>query len=186
MSGPEANRSRAAARAIGIAAIVILAACSRPPPDTATGTALLQPFKAEMKQALQAGLAQGPVEAIDVCRVRAPDIAAALSREGVRVGRSSHRLRNPNNVAPDWADEILRQYLADESTRGPVAVRLADARIGHAEPIVVQPLCLVCHGEVLAPDLADAIASAYPEDRATGFKEGDLRGIFWVEYPEER
>lgn len=167
-------------------ALAIAGACSRPPPDTATGAALLQPFKVEMKQALQAGLSQGPIAAIDVCSNRAPEIAAALSKDGVRLGRTSHRLRNPGNTAPDWAREILDEYLGDASARSPVAVRLPGGRIGHAEPIVAQPLCLVCHGESLAPDLADAIASAYPEDRATGFKDGDLRGIFWVEYPEER
>lgn len=168
------------------ATFAIAAGCSRPPPDTAAGVAILQPFKVEMKQALQAGLAEGPVAAIDVCRVRAPEIAGELSKDGVRLGRTSHKLRNPDNTAPDWANEILDEYLGDASARSPVAVRLPGKRIGHAEPIVAQPLCLVCHGETLAPDLADAIGRAYPQDRATGFKEGDVRGIFWVEYPEVR
>ena len=104
----------------------------------------------------------------------------------MRLGRTSHRLRNPDNTAPAWANQILDTYLDDPSARSPVAVRLPEGRIGHAEPIVVQPLCLVCHGESLAPDLAGEIAAAYPNDRATGFKTGDLRGIFWVEYPERQ
>jgi hypothetical protein len=28
-----------------------------------------------------------------------------------------------------------------------------------------------------------AHAAKYPKDQATGFKEGDLRGWFWVEVP---
>ena len=30
------------------------------------------------------------------------------------------------------------------------------------------------------PDVAAHIAQAYPEDQATGFEVGDLRGVFWV------
>jgi hypothetical protein len=49
---------------------------------------------------------------------------------------------------------------------------------------VLQPLCVACHGKFLAPDVAAIIEEAYPEDQATGFEVGDLRGVFWVEYPE--
>jgi hypothetical protein len=54
---------------------------------------------------------------------------------------------------------------------------------GYVEPIGIKPLCLACHGEALAPDVAARIGELYPKDRATGFTEGDLRGVFWVEYP---
>jgi hypothetical protein len=46
-------------------------------------------------------------------------------------------------------------------------------------------LCLVCHGETLAPEIAAQIAAQYPEDQATGFADGDLRGVFWVEFPSD-
>lgn len=151
--------------------------------DLSRGAAQLAPFKRELQAALQAGLAQGPVEAIAACRVKAPEIAQSLSHEGVRVGRASHRLRNPANVAPDWAAPILAAYVADASDRTPRAVPLGDGRVGYVEPILVQPPCLVCHGESLAPPVAARIAELYPADRATGFRVGDLRGVFWVELP---
>ena len=182
--GRNATCYRVVRTAIALALATIAAACAKSLPDTETGAAILQPFKVELKQALEAGLAEGPAEAIDVCRVRAPRIAASLSTNGVRLGRTSHKLRNPENIAPAWANDILNTYLEDAAARKPVAVRLADGRVGHAEPIIVQSLCLVCHGEAPAPHIAEAIAGAYPEDRATGFRVGDLRGIFWVEYPE--
>ena len=56
--------------------------------------------------------------------------------------------------------------------------------MGYAEPIIVQPMCLACHGESLAPEIAAKISEAYPDDQATGFKVGDFRGVFWVEFPE--
>jgi hypothetical protein len=99
------------------------------------------------------------------------------------VGRASHRLRNPANVPPEWVAPILDAYVASSADRAPRAVPLADGRWGYVEPILLQPPCLACHGETLAPDVASRIAALYPDDRATGFRVGDLRGVFWIEYP---
>lgn len=152
-------------------------------PAGTRGAAYLAPFKQQLKRELQDGLAHGPFTAIDACKVEAPRIADSLSREGIRLGRTSHRLRNPDNAAPAWVEPILDVYLAGEEHRAPRTVPLADNREGYVEPIVLQPLCLACHGESLAPDVESQINALYPDDEATGFKVGDLRGVFWVEYP---
>lgn len=165
----------------------MMAACAVHADETelARGAELLAPFKQDLQQALKSGLAEGPAEAIQVCRVKAPGIADALSGAGVRMGRSSHRLRNPDNTAPEWVSAIMRAYLDDPSSRTPQAVELADNRWGYAEPIIVQPVCLTCHGSELAPEVAARISELYPEDRAVGFETGDLRGVFWLEFPGE-
>ena len=147
------------------------------------GAELLLPFKKEMKSALIAGLEQGPEEAISVCRERAPEIADSLMQDGIRLGRSSHRLRNPANAAPDWVRPLMQMYLDDDKIPGPTIVGLADDQWGYVEPIATQPLCLACHGEALAPSIAEQIEALYPEDRATGFKADELRGVFWLEFP---
>ena len=57
------------------------------------------------------------------------------------------------------------------------------------EPVFYRPIrigvdvCLKCHGdaESLAPEVSDRLAELYPDDRATGFAMGDLRGAFVVE-----
>lgn len=154
--------------------------------DLAYGAELLAPLKGELKHALMAGMQHGPLNAISVCKDTAPAIAASLSVDGVEIGRTSHRLRNPANSAPDWVDPILRKYLDEESVRAPTVVSLKNNRQGYIEPIVVAPLCLACHGETLEPDVAAHINEAYPEDQATGFDVGDLRGVYWVEYPAEK
>ena len=41
-------------------------------------------------------------------------------------------------------------------------------------------VCLNCHGTKIAPEVSQALAGLYPEDRATGFNEGDIRGAFVV------
>jgi hypothetical protein len=46
--------------------------------------------------------------------------------------------------------------------------------------IPTAPVCTTCHGATVAPDVAAAIAARYPEDRATGFSPGDLRGAFSI------
>ena len=152
--------------------------------ESARGAELLLPFKQELKQALVAGMQEGPLNAISVCRDQAPAIAESLSIEGVQMGRTSHRLRNPDNSAPAWVDTVLQAYLGEEQGRAPRLITLLNDRLGYVEPIATQPLCLACHGKSLAPDVAAHIAEAYPEDQATGFEAGDLRGVFWVEYPE--
>jgi hypothetical protein len=146
------------------------------------GAELLKPFKQQMMGALKAGLAEGPAAAVQACSVQAPDIAAALSRDGVEMGRSTHRPRNPANAGPDWAADVLRDYLAGDDWT-PRTVPLGPGREGYVEPIETQALCLLCHGSNLAPDVAEMIRRQYPDDEATGFAEGDLRGVFWVSYP---
>jgi hypothetical protein len=148
------------------------------------GAELLAPLKIELKQALVAGMAKGPLNAISVCKDLAPAIADSLSIEGVEMGRTSHRLRNPANSAPDWVSPVIETYLGEDSDRVPKVVSLANNREGYVEPIMIKPLCLACHGSTLAPDVAAHLSEAYPEDVATGFDVGDLRGVYWVEYPE--
>jgi hypothetical protein len=146
------------------------------------GAQLLAPFKQSLQGALREGLAESPVHAIGICQVQAPRIAESLSADNVRVGRSSHRLRNPANTAPDWVSPVLQEYLDSNEQREPRTVDLAGNQIGYVEPIVMQPMCITCHGDNLAPDITTSIQALYPEDRATGFAVGDLRGVFWVEF----
>ena len=149
---------------------------------------LLAPFKANLKQELVTAMQQGPVEAIAACNTAAPAIAESLSVDGVRMGRSSHRLRNPENTAPEWLAAPMNRF-ADlgihSDSEGKVlflVTELEDGRTGYAEPIYIQPLCLTCHGETLTPELEARISELYPNDQATGFRTGDFRGMFWVEF----
>jgi hypothetical protein len=176
-------------RSIAAALVAIAAAAALGAGDEAAlarGAAIVEPFRRELLQALKEGLARGPVEAISACRIQAPRIAQSLSRDGVIVGRTSHRLRNPDNAPRAWVRPLLDAYLADPAQRGARAVTLGDGRWGYVEPIGVQPLCLTCHGESLSPAVADSIAALYPGDRAIGFRAGDFRGLFWAEFPGSR
>ena len=153
-------------------------------PEVMTGPEILAPFKRDLQQALLNGLAQGPEEAVAVCKLKAPEIADALSLNGVRLGRTSNRLRNPSNIGPEWVAPILESYVNNPSDREPRTVSVSNNRSGYVEPIILQPVCLSCHGSSLSPEVSSRITEAYPEDHATGYQVGDLRGVFWVEFPD--
>ena len=167
----------------GVMLVLASTACAEEPADRgARGAELLAPFKAELKAALVQGMQSGPAEAVTVCRDQAPQIAAALSADGVSMGRSSHRLRNPDNAPREWLAPIVAAFADGSFDLEPQIVDIGDGVTGYVEPIVVQPLCLTCHGKEIDPELAARIAELYPDDRATGFAAGDFRGVFWVEF----
>lgn len=123
----------------------------------------------------------GPSRAIVVCKSDAPRLAAEVGEEyGVTISRTSHRLRNPQNSAPPWA-----QHAVDQQVTEPSYFALDDAHLGVLLPIRMMPACVLCHGpkDEIVPEVRAALVSHYPEDQATGFREGDLRGWFWIDVP---
>lgn len=168
--------------------LLAVAACGgRPEPvseaDVEKAQAALRPFKQELTTALTGAMEQGPEHALDVCQLRAPEIASELSKEGLVMGRTGHRLRNPANAPAPWMKPLLAAYQDDPQARAPRAVRLDDGGFGYVEPIYVKPLCLTCHGKTLSPSVREKIATLYPDDQAIGFEEGDFRGLFWMTMP---
>lgn len=170
-------------------ALAALAACNRnaAPPVTDEAVAekaraALAPFKKNLRDELQTALQRSPVEAIDVCAQRAPDLARAASHDGVLVGRSAHKLRNPDNAPRPWLgpvmDDLAKQPSGSAASR---VVTLPDGRRGYAEAIWIAAPCLTCHGDNLAAPVADKLRERYPNDAARGFHAGDLRGVFWAE-----
>lgn len=146
-------------------------------------------LKGELGAAIEKG---GPVAAIDVCHTRAPAIAARLSAEsGATVGRTALKVRNAANAPDDVQRAVLEQFAGDMAAgrvEGPLEAAFEIKRDGGIErhylrAIPTEALCLTCHGEALAPELAAAIARDYPDDQATGFKLGELRGAFRVVWP---
>lgn len=141
----------------------------------------LAPLKQGLMSTLQSALAEGPVAAVDACRLAAPGIAEGAATDVYTVGRTSDRLRNPDNAPEPWMVPLLARY--QETPADPPAgtvVALEGGRIGYVEPIHVKPLCTTCHGTSVDPALLAHIRERYPEDRATGYSVGDFRGLFWV------
>jgi hypothetical protein len=140
-------------------------------------------LKRQLTGAVEAAVAAGGAAgAIDVCATTAPTLTAALSGPTLTIGRSSARLRNPGNAPRPWVQPLLAELeRVPAPQRGPRTVELADHTLGVVLPIVAGKLCLQCHGTEVAPDVRAALDRRYPKDQATGYREGDLRGVFWIE-----
>ncbi len=130
----------------------------------------------------------GPVAAVAVCNVAAPEIADQVSSESAAVGRTALRVRNPDNAPDKWEAAILQKF-EQRVENGEDAAQIeyseildngGQRRFRYMKAIPTGGLCLTCHGSDLAPELRERIAKLYPDDQATGFSAGELRGAFTV------
>jgi hypothetical protein len=180
---------RGSGGALALVACTLIIGCGgrpAPVPDAEVERAreVVAAYKQELVETLVAALNEGgPAGAIAACREAAPEIAAARTAAGVQVGRTSHRLRNPENAPPPWVAPLLAAYLEDPGQGQPRAVPLEAGSFGYVEPIRMLSFCLSCHGPAIDPPLAAALRELYPEDRATGFRQGEIRGVAWAVLP---
>ena len=143
------------------------------------GTTLL----GEMKTALAAG---GGLKAIEVCHSKAEEIATKISKEhGFDVGRTSLKIRSDKNDPDAWEKEQLqkfaeRKHAGEDPAKIETGVVVVDGKSRYMKAIPLQDTCLGCHGENVPPELAQKIKALYPDDQATGFKVGDIRGAFTI------
>ena len=138
-------------------------------------------LKPQLKKAL---LASGPENAIKVCSTQAPELAEKLSREtGWEIKRVSLKPRNSKTALPDeWERRVLQQFNARQSKgEGPGKMaygEIIDDRFRFMKAQGVEPICLKCHGGALTPAVEDALKEHYPDDKATGYSLGQVRGAF--------
>ncbi|NJK90048.1 MAG: DUF3365 domain-containing protein [Myxococcales bacterium] len=116
---------------------------------------------------------------VEVCRDTAPKVAREVSTDlDIEIGRTSFKVRNPKNRPEGWRARMVEARPTDD-----VVLAGPGGAVGYFSPIRLAEPCVACHGtnEQMASPVKEILASAYPEDEATGFAPGDLRGWFWVE-----
>jgi hypothetical protein len=99
------------------------------------------------------------------------------------------RNRNPGNIAQGWQARALADVSQAVARGGKPQDQVVLARqdlpagvaLGFFKGIAVEPQCLGCHGTAVPAPVEAAIRRHYPNDTATGFAAGDLRGGLWVE-----
>ena len=137
--------------------------------------------------------ADGVIKAIDVCKEEAYDITDDLEDKigkKVSIKRVSNKYRNPKN-APDkyeiealaWFEEQIAQGNMLPKVYGQKIQRNKNEIYRFYKPMKMQTKCLLCHGdeETLMPNVAERVKKLYPNDKATGYQEGDFRGVIRVE-----
>lgn len=143
-------------------------------------------LKQELMAAMEAG---GPVNAIQVCSEVAPEIAAKVSEEaGLQMARTSLKVRNPNNAPDHWEREALLEFESRQAAGEPPAsleryevVQSGEQRqFRYMKAIPTAELCVRCHGAQLGPEVEARLDELYPDDQATGFAVGDIRGAFTI------
>ena len=123
----------------------------------------------------------GPVAAIDICRREAYAVAAEVGmQQGISLGRTSHKLRNPNNAPKPWAASVVAANAGNEYVDANVYVVDSGSKVGVLQPIPMGDTCSLCHGTKSsdAGGRGGRARAAYPTDEATGFTTGDVRG--WI------
>jgi len=149
----------------------------------------------ELMQRLQTAMAAGgPPAAMRVCSEVAQEVTARVGGAGeLSIRRTSLRIRNPAN-APDeyeraWleaAEHDLRAGAAPAPSYEIVAAADGGAALRHLRPILFPGgVCSQCHGgdQEIAAATRAILRDLYPDDRATGFRPGDLRGAISVRVP---
>lgn len=151
----------------------------------------------QLGQKLKTALStDGPMAAVSVCKEAAPAIANNLSaRHAAQVTRVGTRARNPNRGVPnDWQKSALAEFEARlEKGENPAALEYwrvversgGQRELHYAKAIVTQQMCVTCHGkpEDIPAPLLEKIRAEYPDDQATGYSVGKLRGAVVITRP---
>ena len=149
----------------------------------AEARAQIKTFAGALQSTLKQGMeSDGPVHAIGLCNTEAPLIAEQTSRNGWQIGRTSLKVRNPDNQPDVWEREVLQQFerrkQAGEDLMTLEASATENGEFRFMKAIPTGAACIACHGTELSAPVQARLAELYPQDQARGFNPGDLRGAF--------
>jgi hypothetical protein len=144
---------------------------------------LVQTLGGQLKAALESG---GPVAAVTVCQSAAQPLTSSVTAgtPGTTVRRTALKVRNPANAADATDLEVLMEFAKLPPDQGPAEIiRWTENTARFYKPLVTQEVCTKCHGDPagFSPELRQLLDTAYPDDQATGYQVGDLRGVIRVD-----
>ncbi|MCG6925161.1 MAG: DUF3365 domain-containing protein [Acidobacteria bacterium] len=148
---------------------------------------------AQLKKLLQEELAAGGFDgAIAVCaeiaQQRTADYRETFKND---IRRVTLRRRNPENEPDDYERAVLESFdrlpieARAKAEHWEVVTEDGQESLRYLKPLVTGALCLTCHGDpaTMAPAVTQALGQHYPDDRATGFHVGDVRGAITIRIP---
>ena len=133
---------------------------------------------------------KGVVEAIGYCNVAAYPLTATYAQEGIEIRRTTLRYRNEKNKPTSLEKEYLKSFedaWQDGKELATKAVQQKDGTVHYFKPIMIQPLCLVCHGkasEQIQESTLAKLDELYPNDQARNYEPDQLRGLWHVAFKE--
>lgn len=131
----------------------------------------------------------GPSQALPFCNVQAIPLTEIIAtQEKVQLKRVSRMYRNSANKPNATELHVISDYESD-LLRGkklaPVLISSPEGKPQFFAPIFINKKCLACHGVIhsqVSKKTDSLIKALYPNDLATGYKVGDLRGIWSVQF----
>lgn len=159
------------------------------------GKSIALATKKTLGKNLQNAMQNGGVEnAVTYCNLAALPLVDSLSRSfDAEIRRVTLKPRNPNNDANEIEMKIMEAY--DFQHKDSIALEanvqtLPNNKYLFTKPILVESaLCLTCHGmseNGLLKETEDFIRSKYPDDKATGYSIGDLRGMWSITFSKKK
>ncbi|SDX64227.1 Cytochrome c [Lutibacter oricola] len=130
---------------------------------------------------------KGTKEAVAFCNTRAFNIVdSAGTALNVTIKRVSDFPRNAINIANNNELNFIynaKKALVNKEKITPLVQDIDNKMVGYY-PIVTNKMCMQCHGEPNSQILSETltkIKELYPMDKAVGYGENELRGIWVVE-----
>ena len=149
---------------------------------------LLKQLGPKLKHEIQTN---GIITAADFCNTNALTLTEEVNLhqlEGVSVKRTSLKERNTANTALEDERKVLEsmQKMLKEKKLPSFLLEKKDNVYKYYKPLVIKnPTCLACHGDIAKDtELSQFMNEHYPQDKATGYKMGELRGAIVVEIKE--
>ncbi len=130
---------------------------------------------------------EGTLSAVAVCS----DTAQVLTnnfglKKGVYIKRVSFKNRNKHSVPDEFEARILKEFeqikkegkLNSDTEHFEIIIENDYQYLRYMKPIKIGAACLKCHGneEKISTEVKELIVKKYPDDKAVGYKNGDLRG----------
>lgn len=146
-------------------------------------------FKALSSELMAQMKAGGPAKAVPFCKEQAgPILNEVASKYDVTIVRSSDQLRSCKIEPTERELDIISNYkksVAENKELKPITEIDAENNKHFYAPIIVKANCLVCHGKVnetMTAKTDSIIKLTYPFDIATGYSEGDVRGVWSITF----
>ena len=96
------------------------------------------------------------------------------------IKRVSDKNRNPDNAANAAELKIIEQFKAQLAKKEELKATMENG-VFYA-PITTNSMCLQCHGSEkdIKPETLAKIKSLYPNDKAIGYQENEMRGLMVI------
>jgi len=152
-------------------------------------SATFETLSTQLSRAIEEG---GIPYALEFCNVEAIPLTEELARQyDTHIRRATHKPRNPANRVDTEELDVVETYIEALETGTGLTPKIhrKEDHIRYFAPIRMgMDLCMQCHGNP-GTDIDESnlnlIRSLYPDDEATGFSMGELRGIWSVNLPAD-